>query len=536
MNDIGDITTAVPDETTWRALRLFNIYRLVLAGLFTVLVLTNTLPPPLGQLNRSLFSITVLAYACAAVIMQVFIEQRYLGRLALTYAQVMLDICAFTVMLFSSGGVTSGLGMLLVMTVVGGSILTAGRHALAFAALSSIAVIMEETYNSVANRELQTSYTQAGLLGVTFFAAALLAYFSARRLRESEALARQRAAAIRSLERLNVNVVQRMRSGIVALDAKQRIRLMNASAARMLGVERSAEGLTLRDLLPELANRFQIWRGDGRNIALPIRGRGVDLTVAFSGLGALDHEGTLIFLEDDAMLRQRAQQLKLASLGKLVASIAHEVRNPLGAISHAAELLSESEKVPSEDRRLTEIIRNHSLRVNAIIENVMNLARRESAMPESFELHPWLSEFVSEFRIRNDLPDNAVHLSVSPPDLTVRMDRSQLQQVLWNLCENALRYSRGFPVIELDARIDAGSGRPYLDVIDHGPGIEPGLVERLFEPFATTEATGTGLGLYIANELCEANQAALRLESNTDEGCRFRIHFAHPSRQQLTET
>jgi two-component system sensor histidine kinase PilS (NtrC family) len=535
MAGVGDITASIPEATTWRALRYFNLYRLVLSGLFTALVLTNTLPPPFGQDNRGLFTVAVLGYLCAAVVMQVFMEQRYLGRLSLIYAQVLLDIGAITTMMFASGGVASGLGILLIITVIGGSILTAGRHALAFAALSAIAIISEEAYAAFVYRTTAVSYTQAGLLGAVFFAAAILAYFSARRLRESEALAHQRAAAIANLERLNVSIVQRMRSGIVALDAQNRVRVMNASAARLLGTAPDAEGRTLNELLPELARRFETWRREGRNAAMPVHGSAGDVTVAFSALGADDRQGTLIFLEDDAMLRQRAQQLKLASLGKLVASIAHEIRNPLGAISHAAQLLGENEAQLVEDRRLTEIIRDHSQRVNAIVENVMNLARRDVTIAESFELRPWLEEFAIELRARYDLDAGAIALRVQPADLTVRMDGSQLQQVLWNLCENALRYSKGSPLIELRAGIDPGSGRPFLDIIDHGGGIAPEFVERIFEPFATTEATGTGLGLYIANELCEANQATLRLESNSAKGCWFRINFAHPGRLQLTE-
>lgn len=531
----GTVRGAAADTTGWRALRYFNIYRLVLTGLFAVFVLTKTLPPPLGAVDPELFAVTVLVYFAGTIAMQVLIEQRLAAQITLTYALVALDTAAVVVMMFSSGGVTSGLGMLLVVTIVGASILATGRHALAFAALASIAVLAEEIYAAVVNRLPVVNYTQAGLLGITFFAASLLAYVSARRVRESEALARQRAAALASLERLNEHIVQRMRSGILAIDSSQQVRLMNASAARLLGTEHGAEGQPLTALLPEIGRRYEMWRADGRNVSMPIHGRGVDLTVAFSALGGDGQEGALVFLEDDAMLRQRAQQLKLASLGRLVASIAHEIRNPLGAISHAAQLLQESDTHGREDQRLTEIIRDHAQRVNAIVENVMNLARREMPVPEAFELRPWLEGYVREFLERHDLGSDAVTVAIQPGDLTVRMDRGQCRQVLWNLCENALRYSRGSPLIEMRAGIDERSGRPFLDVADHGTGIPAEFVERVFEPFATTEAKGTGLGLYIANELCEANQASLRLEANTPDGCRFRINFAHPARQQLTE-
>jgi two-component system sensor histidine kinase PilS (NtrC family) len=530
-------TAALPgaDETAWRALRYFNLYRVVLAGLFSVLVLTGSLPPPLGSEHAGLFAVTVFAYFVCTVVAQIAVEQRSGGHLLQTYAQVLLDVLAVTLLLHSSGGVASGLGMLLVVTIVGGSILTSGQHALAFAALASIAVIAEEIYTATTVRTQLVNYTQAGLLGGAFFAASLLAYVSARRLRESEALAKQRAVAIAGLERLNEHIVQRMRSGIIALDEQRRVRLMNASAARLLGASGRVEGRTLNELLPPLADFYETWRADGKNPTQSVRSHGTDLSVAFSRLGSDKHEGTLVFVEDEAMLRQRAQQLKLASLGRLVASIAHEVRNPLGAISHAAELLDESERRDVETQRLTTIIREHSKRVNAIVENVMNLARRNVAMPEPLELEPWLETFVRELLPRYGLDAAAITMTVEPGTLAVRMDRSQLRQVLWNLCENALRYSHGRPLLELHAQVDAESGRPYLDVIDHGPGIAQELVDHIFEPFSTTESSGTGLGLYIANELCEANQAALSLVSNTPAGCRFRIHFAHPARQQFTD-
>ncbi|MGQ0656496.1 MAG: sensor histidine kinase [Chromatiales bacterium] len=523
------------DDTSWRALRYFNLYRTVLAGLFAVLVIAGNLPPPLASHDRDVFAITVFFYLMCTLAAQVAAERRLGGHLAQTYAQVLLDVAVISVLMHASGGVTSGLGMLLVVTIAGGSILAPGRHALTFAAIASIAVLGEQFYSVLTAPLPAINYTQAGLLGLTFFASALLAYIFARRLRESEALARQRAVAIAGLERLNEHIVQRMRSGIIALDDGGQVRLMNASAARLMGTNSRGEGRLLAEIAPALSERYQSWRASGRNSARTVRGQGVEVTVAFSRLGEDARDGTLVFLEDDAMLRQRAQQMKLASLGRLAGSIAHEIRNPLGAISHAAQLLEESHRGDADERRFTEIIRDHSRRVNTIVENVMQLARRDVAVPESFELRPWLEEFVREVQARFDVKDSETVCAVVPEDLTVRMDRSQLQQVLWNLCENALRYSRDNPLLELRAGVHPEFGRPYLDVVDQGAGMSAEVEEHIFEPFFTTETGGTGLGLYIASELCEANQAVLRLESNTPRGCRFRIDFAHPARQQLTD-
>ncbi len=238
-----------------------------------------------------------------------------------------------------------------------------------------------------------------------------------------------------------------------------------------------------------------------------------------------------MFLEDAAETRQRAQQLKLASLGRLTASIAHEIRNPLGAISHAGQLLSESPDLTAQDRRLTDIVLQHSQRVNAIIENVMTIGRRHDVVSESFALRPWLEQFCAELEERFELAEGDVVQHWLHEPIVVKIDKSQLQQVLWNLSENGLRYAGQAPRLVFEAGIIESNGRPFLDVLDSGPGLSDAIADRLFEPFATTESSGTGLGLYIARELCESNQASLQLIER-QRGCRFRIVFAHPGRQQ----
>ena len=527
---------AAPTETAWKALRFFNLYRIVLSGLFVVFVVSGNLPPPLGSYDHRLFSVFAFFYLFAAILAQVAVERR-IGRYAVqTLGQVIIDVVAITLMMYASGGVTSGFGMLLVVTIAAGSILSPGRNALLFAAIASLAVMGEELYSWWSFYLPAMNYTQSGLLGATYFATALLGYVLARRVSESEARAARTAEDLASLERLNEHVVQRMQSGIVALDHHGRIRLMNDSASRLLGVERRAEGGMIDKISPPLAERYRRWHATAVNTGAPLRSRrgGVDILVSFTGLGLQGTEGSLIFLEDAAATRQRAQQFKLVSLGRLAASIAHEIRNPLGAISHAAQLLNESADNLDDNRRLTGIIQDHSQRVNAIVDNVLNLSRRETSVPESFELLPWLEHFVRELSARHALEDGDVLVSVTPADMQIRMDRGQFQQVLWNLCENGLRYSRTRPKLELRCGVLPSSQRPYLDVIDHGPGIPVQVEDNLFEPFFTTEKTGTGLGLYIAAELCESNQASLGLYSNTAEGCCFRINFAPPARQQLT--
>ena len=250
---------------------------------------------------------------------------------------------------------------------------------------------------------------------------------------------------------------------------------------------------------------------------------------SFAGLGDESNAGVLVFLEDASAMRQRAQQLKLASLGRLAASVAHEIRNPLGAISHASQLLAESSLDESE-HRLTQIINENSERMNAIIENVLHLSRRKAAEPKTVELRPWLVDFVQSFGATGALSGVEVDVQVQPPQLDVVVDSSQLQQVVWNLCENSLKHAGVPPRLELRGGFNADAYRPYLDIIDNGNGIAPEVAEHLFEPFFTTRSEGTGLGLYIARELCEGNKASLNYIPMAD-GCCFRITFADPRRE-----
>jgi two-component system sensor histidine kinase PilS (NtrC family) len=216
----------------------------------------------------------------------------------------------------------------------------------------------------------------------------------------------------------------------------------------------------------------------------------------------------------------------------LSASIAHEIRNPLGAISHAAQLLSESQSLEKGDRRLTDIIHAHCKRLNGVIENVLEVSRRRPPSPIRLNLKEWLEQFVTEFK-QAGMEDADIKLNVIPTDTEIRIDPGQLGQAVTNLVQNALRYSRaatGRAAVLLEGGIDPGTERPYLNVIDRGPGVPVGKEKILFEPFFTTERTGTGLGLYITRELCEANQARVTYSRHEGGGSNFRITFAHPDR------
>ncbi len=528
---------ALPSKA-WRPLHFLNLYRLTLAGLFLTIILVDVSPSLLGRHNAALFFIVSLVYVGISVMNSFMIRWRRPPFLYQVYFQIFVDIIVLVLLMHASGGLASGLGILLIVAVAGGSLLLARRSAILLAAVATVLLLLEQTYIIIYSENLDVSYTQAGLLGAILFATAAMAQFLARRVRESESLAAQRGVDLANMEQLTEYIIQRMQTGIVVVDRKERVRFINESASYLLGSTSATHTQTLATLAPELANHLHTWQEDSGSAQQIFRptSTAANLIPRFASLGQTRSAGTLIFLEDIAAMTQQAQQLKLASLGRLTASIAHEIRNPLGAISHAGQLLAESKQLGKSELRMTQIIAENSKRVNTIIENVLNLSRRQQSEPEEVKLSDWLNHFVDEFCQTKQLVSSTIRFSVKPDSIIVRFDPNQLYQVLWNLCQNGLRYSRPGKneyLLSIEGGITTDAPTPFLDVIDYGPGIEPEFAETVFEPFFTTDAKGTGLGLYIARELCEANQARLNYLSHSAGGCCFRITFTDLRRAQV---
>ncbi|NNF67932.1 MAG: PAS domain-containing protein, partial [Gammaproteobacteria bacterium] len=398
---------------------------------------------------------------------------------------------------------------------------------------------LEQALSQLEGTTTATDYTAAGMLGAIIFVISLSAQPLARRLAESEALAEQRGVDLANLAELNEYIVQHLRESIVVIDHTDHVRLMNASAAKHLGMgSDTASGRHLQEMAPELYAITTEWRRDAAefqsNFSPFTAGDGATLiTPHFAPLGQSKPAAALIFLEDATQLSERVQQAKLAALGRLSASIAHEIRNPVGAISHAGQLLAESSSIRPDEQRLTDIIHTQSKRVSTIIDNVLQLSRRDNTRPQQLVLAEWLDNFIKEFAAGSQLIGTKIPVVHDDDSIAVRFDPSHLHQVMWNLCENALRYASSpdnLPTLELHSGRLNTSGRPFLEVIDSGPGISEELADKIFEPFFTAAHDGTGLGLFIARELCECNYARLRYLRRQNGGSRFQLVFADPKR------
>ncbi len=516
----------LPFDSDWQPLRLLTFYRLILAGLLTVLYFTLPESNPFNVQLPQLFGSTLLTYLLFSLVIG-FATRLHWPRFRFqALLQNLVDIGAVSLLMHATGGVNSALGVLLVIAVTAGALILPGRLAYLFAAVATLVLLFQTGLASLAPGGTGAEgVTRAGLLGMVLFSAAGLAHVLAVRLRESEALAEQRGIDLANLEQLNRYVISQLQSGILVVDSDDRIRLANDTARKLLGFTGRAN-VRLETVAAELAQQLRHWKNDPEWQPEAIGSHtSSSLIPRFGYLATAQGDGALILVEDSAQLTRQTQQVKLASLGRLTASIAHEIRNPLGAISHAAQLLGESEHLDKGDKRLTEIISNHTQRVNTIIENVLQLSRRGASQPQSLPLRKWLQQFRDEFVQTERIEPEQLHIDVEPDALAITFDPGHLHQILTNLCQNAVRHAESQEPTTLRAR-RGESGAVRLDIIDRGPGIDAETADRIFEPFYTTASSGTGLGLYIARELCEVNQARLSYRLLPEGGSRFRIQFA----------
>jgi two-component system sensor histidine kinase PilS (NtrC family) len=531
-----------PRELAWRVLGLLNLYRLlvplVLAFLHWVTPETTTV----GWAHLRLFLFTDTAYFAIAIAMILALKQRWPSIRRQAWMHIVIDVVAITLLLYSSGGVGSGLGMLLVLPV--GAITLLLRRPFVVAACATLLLLVQQVVAHLYGYASAADYTVAGVLGVILFIVALGVLPLADRIRETEALVRQRDVDLANMAELSQYIVQHLRESILVVDANDRIRLINESAAEILGDRSATPGALLGEAAPKLLYFLSTWRQDpdlppATPASFVAADGGRVIQPHFAPLGGANPGPVLVFLEDTSLLDENVRQSKLAALGRLSASIAHEIRNPVGAMSHAGQLLAESPKLGDDERRLTEIIRANSERVSTIIGNVMQLSRRDVTHPERLTLADWLQEFRAEFCQTTQTAVGAIEIAPDGADIEIRVDPSHLHQVLWNLCENAVKYAAredSPQIVELHCGRMAGTGRPFLEVADRGPGIDRQAVDRIFEPFFTSSKGGTGLGLFIARELCQCNGALLVYEPRGGGGSTFRVIFSDPQRWQMRAT
>ena len=514
-----------------REANFFSLYRVLLAAVLVALCFGAGGSAFIALSGPNLARFAVLTYLLLAPLLWLAGRKATRHKDLIVRVGLLIDILVAGVMVLVSEGVDSGIATLMVIAVACAALLFPLRWALLYAALASVVAVIATVPTDISTFE-PLQWAEAAFFIATYVSVALLSQILRQQSAAARSLAVEQESGLARMAELNAHVIRRMRTGVIAVDRDNHLMLHNQAAVQLLG-QPLEDGISLHQASPLLSDKLRVWReqGAGQPEPLILSPEGAPVRTRFVRLTSGADDVTLAFLDDTALVSREAESLTLASLGRLAASIAHEIRNPLASISYASQLLDESETIDLADERMVEIIRDQCRRLNGIVDNVLHLARRERSQPEMIDLTRWVADHCE--RALRDQPlvggDDLV-VKVSREPLPVLADPSQLDQVLGNLLQNALRYGRlpGQPArvvvsVNRDAR-----GMPQLEVIDRGPGVPQKLIERVFEPFFTTNESGTGLGLYLARQLCEANDARLTYSPVAGGGGCFRIQFPTP--------
>ncbi len=538
-NVFSNDNSIVIKSDPWSPLQLYSIYRLVLAGVLLIITLSNVIPLQIGTQDPRVFSWASNSYIVFAVLGIFLTHFRWPAYTTQVYLHSVTDILFLLAIVFSSGGLNSGLGILILLPVILPSVLKPGQGSLFLSAITVISILAIQLYwesglYSVKGSKIDASQMMhTGILSLFIMTISWLAGIWFEKASLTAELAKRRGIDLANLSQLNQSILDQLQTGIIVLEHSGRIRHMNPSSWDMLGQPEDWRERNLREFAPELDAHLKNWID---NICPKIASfdikhwKTTELSMRLSQLGTRDKGVVLMYLEDTSVQREKQQGVKMASLGQLTANIAHEIRNPLGAISHAAQLLSESEVLEKADTRMVEIIQSNSIRMNTTIESVLNLSRKKNPRRETIAVKAWLQEFINDFLMQSSLEKHQISLFVEPSNAEIQFDPAHLQQVLWNLCRNAEKYARKNVK---DLHIDIQGSHPrhtrdfMLNVMDNGRGVPTQNIERLFEPFYTTSTKGTGLGLFMSRELCLSNSANLDYVKLPAGGSCFRIVFSH---------
>lgn len=529
------------NTTRWHSLKLYNAYRFLIALLLMVtqdvINNSNLLQSANMAVSADLFSTLVIGYFVFSIISAIF---TWLEKPDIDISlpiQIIIDIVFIVLLMHAQDGSQGGIGLLLIIAIASISLISEGRLALFYAAIASIGILLEQSYRILFIDKAAGNYTPAVLLSLGCFATAWLAYSLAKRAKQSELLASQRGLDVQNMAQINALITHEMQDGVLVVDQEFQIKHHNTQAEVLLGLEsRNWQEKPLSEVSPEIASMMQHWLEETEplhdfaptNIITPnilkLNTLSRELRLRFLPISENRHQGAVIFIEDWSQMQTQAHQVKLAALGRLTANIAHEIRNPLSAISHANQLLQEEDTDPAT-KRMLQIIGDNVQRLDQIIKDVLELNRRDRTNQEAIHLEHFIFDFYTQFCAVEKIPASCFKLTLINAETVISFDRRHLNQILWNLCKNGWRHcKKAENSLKLTLALTEKTKTVHIEISDDGAGIPESVRSHLFEPFFTTEKSGTGLGLYIARELADANGAKLQYKSS-DAGTQFIIHI-----------
>lgn len=526
INNYRQQNDTLPSSQLRRLGLVYSSYRLLVTIFYFIFSYASVSSDNDSLLPSFLQQTTLILYLLLSIILLgLFYVVRRRPQRQLGFGLV-VDIIILSLLLYSSGAPDLQLTMLYMVVVAASFMLLPGSQALVITLLAIIFVIYQQFFYAISSSISLANLGDALLMSASFLVVGFLSWTISQRLLHVEKVSAQQAKEVERLNDINQEVISQMVNGVMVLD-RQQIVLANHATYHLLAIPKKNNELAsfqqqLAHLHSQLLERcLAVPAGQSQlfTYELPTT---IDASIVARlrvQIIPLQDYSRLIILEDLRREQASAQQLKLASLGQLTASIAHEIRNPLSAISQASQLLMEeiddtpaksasdnasAHAIDDGNHELYKMIFLQTKRVNRIIEDVLKLSKRQPANKHSIELKSWLLEFIA-----NHFSGHDVFLSGDDEALIV-FDTHQLEQILINLINNGLRHSSlSHPHAYVEVEIYSRRNDVIIDILDNGAGVKSADVEHLFEPFFTTDRAGTGLGLYLSQAFSEVNQARL---------------------------
>jgi len=507
----------------WHFLQYFNLYRLVIAIILVVMSTFFGSIFTFGPQQPEHFFLVSDLYLLCGVLLTLAASSRWPAYSIQLHLQILVDLACIFLLMETSGGILSGMGVLMTISLAVAGLLGNERFAMFYAALATLLVLAGQFWQIHAYHAAVGSLVYTGLFSLSFFAIAGLASILSLRLRASVWLTRKQSEDLASLAAINQLIIEDMQDGVLVLDAENKIRQCNKQAAHFLAAMQPHSGNQGGECPQSLIERIQLWQQSPEEMvpAMALPGN-QQVRTRFVRAGNGGQQVVVAYIDDLTKLQAQAQQIKLAALGRLTMNIAHEIRNPLSAISHAGELLGEEMSEREDLQRLLRIIHANTQRLEKIVKDVLYLNRHDRGQRKTIWLIHWLKHFSSEFCQIEKIDPAGIALEINGSPVLC-FDENHLHQILWNLCQNAWRHGRGMQgSVCLRVYRQESLDQIHIEVRDDGVGVTEAQAAQLFEPFYTTVPTGTGLGLYLAREISEANGATLRYVGNEPGGV-FRL-------------
>ncbi len=474
-------------------LRYLNLFRLFISVFFVALINSQELVIEFFNYPNQhpmVKAVTELYLAFSVIIMTLSFSANQGNVIRISKLVLYIDLFILIYLAFATNGFSIGLGMLPVLAIGSAAILY--RKAIFILLAPFTASLLLWFLPVVVDFDLQETVTNSTKLlhSLGYFVIALLGIRQSISYTSTLKMYRRQRSTISGLENMNQIIIENLTNGVIIYQQDNVILHANQSAKSLLGMD---------DIIffpPDIQDYIK----SDKDGLVYHAANGNNLYLRKASVAGEQNFGVL-FIEDSTFLKKAAQQLNLASLGKMSSSIAHEIRNPLAAISTAAELLVDSPDLKEQDKQICEIIVNQTNRANHIIEDILEMSRRKTAKPESLPLHQYLNNAIRHL-VEQKMADETQIQSMVSRNTTINFDPDHLEQVIWNLASNAIKHGE-------DNELQIAVHGHKLDFMNKGEPFDEKKINNLFEPFFTTHNRGTGLGLHICRQLCHDNHAEL---------------------------